>query len=276
METFKPIISITHNDLDGLGCQLVLKWVHQDVHYHSTSYNTLLNTLIELEDLLKYDRSKTLIVISDLSVKDDEAKVLKRIVTDNPEVKFIYADHHLRTTEMTIFLKKLPKNFIDLYNTKMCSASILYYYYNIQMPKLKENIDKINAYDMWLTESRFFKDGLVLNEIYESLGHNNFFNSISNYGNLTETITRKINKTNTKIENFINQIDSNSFIYYDDLIVVAQIDKYKSILQYYLSRPISIIISSNFNFSIRLSNELKDIEVEKYTQLFFNTLKKII
>jgi oligoribonuclease NrnB/cAMP/cGMP phosphodiesterase (DHH superfamily) len=269
METSKSIISITHKDLDGVGCQLILRHQFQDVHFHTTSYNILKQTLTDLEDLLSYDKSKNLIIISDISMTHIELDKLVHIATMNPLVKFVYADHHIRTQKENAIVKMAPKNFIDVFDDKRCSASILYYYYNINANRLKEIIDLINVYDMWIDDSSMFYDALVLNELYESVDHWDFLNNISNYGKISDYLKNKELKVRDKMNTFVSNIDNNSLIYYDDKICVAHIDRYKSLLQNSLNRPISIIISSNLNFSVRLSNKLKDYEVKDYTELFF-------
>lgn len=273
METNKNIISLTHNDLDGVGCQVVIRWQYRDVFFKSISYNIIIDTLKELEQLLEYDRSKTHIFISDISFKMNELELLKQICNNNPSVKFIMSDHHLRDKEILSIYKSMPLNFIDLYSTERCSASTLFYYFNINNLKIKNLIDTINSYDMWLSNNNNFLDSLVLNEIYESMTHNDFLSNISYYGQFQDVITRKFEKTKKKIQSFKDSIIDNSSIYYNNNVCVAYLDKYKSILQYYIDKPIIIIISSNFNFSIRLSNKLTDAEIIQYREIFFDYFK---
>lgn len=269
MDTNKSIISLSHNDLDGIGCQVVLRWQYTNVYYKTISYNRIYDTLVELDNNLDYDRTKSQIFISDLSLKPNEILLLKTICEKNPDVKIILADHHIRTPDIVELYKSFPKNFIDLHTEQQCSAMILFYYFGVNNNKIRELIELVNSYDLWLVDRPNFMDALILNEIYESMSHQDFFNSIGFYGNIKEDITRKIDKSKTKIQSFQDGIVQNNYIYYNDKIVVAHIDRYKSILQYYLDRPISVIISSNFNFSVRLSNSLKDYELIDIRNVFF-------
>lgn len=273
MDTNKSIISLSHNDLDGIGCQVVLRWQYTNVYYKTISYNRIYDTLVELDNNLDYDRTKSQIFISDLSLKPNEILLLKTICEKNPDVKIILADHHIRTSDIIELYKSFPKNFIDLHTEQQCSAMILFYYFGINNNKIRELIENINSYDLWLVDRPNFIDSLILNEIYESMSHQDFFNSIGFYGNVKEDISRKMEKTKSKIQSFQDGISQNNYIYYNDKIVVAHIDRYKSILQYYLDRPISVIISSNFNFSVRLSNILKDYELIDIRNTFFEYFK---
>ena len=269
METNKSIISLSHNDLDGVGCQVVLRWQFTNVYFKTISYNRIYDTLVELESTLQYDRNKSQVIISDLSLKENEIILLRDICIKNPEMKFIFADHHLRLPTTVELYKTFPKNFIDLYSESQCSALILFYYYGINNTKIRDLIEQINSYDLWLIDKNNFMDSLLLNELYESMSHQDFFNGIGFNGNLKDDIVRKTTKIKQKIQSFKDSIDDNSYIFYNDMVVIAHIDRYKSILQYSLDRPISIIISSNLNFSIRLSNSLKDYEVIEIRDLFF-------
>lgn len=270
MDANRNVLSISHNDLDGVGCQVVLRWHYSNVYYQTIPYNKIYDTLIELDSNLEYDRTKSTIIISDLSLKENEINLLKSICLKYPDVRFVIADHHIRTAHISKLYTSFPKNFVDLHNESMSSALILFYYYGVNNAKIKDLIFLINSYDLWLVKESNFLESLVLNEVYESMLHSDFFGAIGLYGNIREDITRKIDKVTQKIQSFKDSIDQNELIYYTDTVVVAHIDRYKSILQYYLDRPIIVIISSNYNFSIRLSNSLKDYELIEIRDKFFN------
>lgn len=274
MDTNKSIISLSHNDLDGVGCQVVLRWQFGDVYFKSISYSKIIETFNDLDSTLSYDRSKTQVIISDLALKDDEIELLKSICIKYPDVKFIIADHHLRSLSAVKMYETFPNNFIDLHNENRCSAMILFYYYGINNIKIRDFIHLVNVYDLWIDNDSKFEEALLINEIYESMLHSDFFAGIGMYGNLKDDITRKTDKTLQKIQSIRDSIDNNEMIFVDDKLFIAQIDRYKSIVQYYLKRDISIIISSNFNFSIRLSNGLKDYELLRLQESFFDFFKR--
>lgn len=273
METIKTNISISHNDLDGLGCQLLLRWQYDDIYFRTVSYTNIHNILLELKELLEWDRNKKNVIISDMSLKYNEVVLFKEICNNNPDVKFIYVDHHIRSQDISKLYSEFPSNFIDLYDTTKSSSHILYYYLNINNKRLRDLVELINLYDMWEINDEKFEDSLVLNELYNSVGHHTFLTSISYYGSMSEVLTKKQEKVKKKIQSFINNVSTNDTIFYNDNVCVAYVDRYKSILQYSLNKPISIMISSNLNFSIRLSNTLKDVEVNKYIELFFEFFK---
>lgn len=270
----KSVISISHNDLDGVCCQCLIRWELNDVHYQPTSYHRLDDTLGDLFDNLSYNQSLNTVIISDISLRYNQLLKIKEMTEQYPKVKFIVADHHVRDKKILEVYKTMPKNFIDLYSVKQCSSLILYQYFGINNIRLKELTYTVNAYDMWNTKEPEFEDSLVLNELYEATTHNTFFNGIGFHGSLKEELNRKKTKIETKIKKFKKTIDTNEYIYYNDTIVIAHIDKYKSILQYELNKPISIIISSNLNFSIRLSNDLTDANLRRYSNLFFDYFNK--
>ena len=270
--TSKPIISISHNDLDGLGCQVVLKWTHGDIFFKTASYSTINNTLKDLIDILQYDRTKTTVIISDISFNTETAILLIELVESAPNIRFIIADHHIRSSQVLDIFKLAPKNLINLHDINMCSASILYYYYNITHRHIKDFIDLINVYDMWITADDRFQEALVLNELYESYSYNDFLYEMRSY-KMSDKMMTKLGKTSNKISSFISSIDSNPLIYKNDYICISHIDRYKSVLQHHLDLPIMVFISSNLNFSIRLSNNLSDYDVDYLTKKFIQYFK---
>ena len=175
-------IHISHNDLDGYGCQYITSFLFDNIEYYNIDYKDI-NDVIEN---LKNVHTDTNIIITDLSFNKQQFKLLLEKFYKN---KVLFIDHHKSTRKaFEEFLYEnnfqLPANWNIIINTKYSATKRTYYYYILQNQKLKEEYFKINLidiYDLWKTEEELFNKSIF----YSNLIFMNF--------PLFETEKRKLN-----------------------------------------------------------------------------------
>ena len=72
----KKIHHLSHIDLDGYSCQLVMKYTPYELEFYNANYGAEVKDQLELmlEDINKQQKQEVMILISDLNLLVDEAK----------------------------------------------------------------------------------------------------------------------------------------------------------------------------------------------------------
>jgi hypothetical protein len=155
------ILSISHNDLDGTTCQIVLGNVFPNIDYQSCSYKaadiTLQNT-----DFSKYDH----IIITDVSPED-------KTLLENDKIIFI--DHH-----ETAVGSHSPKDFRFVSEGQaacVLTKNIFELYYRIKLDNLNDLVYLSNDYDLWIHKNYKSKFINELHSVYKYIKfRSRFFN----------------------------------------------------------------------------------------------------
>lgn len=158
------ILNLTHYDLDGLSCSIVLKNYFKNVVFIAENYTTLAYTINKLKDKTYksiYDYDAVFITDiypeKDISVLDD---------LDN----IIMLDHHAVNSLHD------PNNSMYVIDNK-CGALLTKLFiektFNVDLSYLDKFISIVNDYDLWIHE---YKKSKCVNEIFYKLGHQAFIN----------------------------------------------------------------------------------------------------
>lgn len=146
------VLHITHNDLDGLGCGvLIKKFLPGSITTNYLSYDDI-DSVIE-KNFHKFDQ----IVITDVSPAFNTIEVLAG------EKDVLLIDHHLTTEK----LKKFP---FTVHSTEKCATLLTYDYLISQGFKAeayKRMAEAINDIDLWLLRG---EEGMKLNMLFHLLG----------------------------------------------------------------------------------------------------------
>lgn len=139
------IYNITHNDGDGIGCNLVLqyKYGRGNVVSERCTYdnvNGVLYNLLKSGDYKKYD----MIYITDVSISEKMAEWVNKDFSKI--VKLI--DHHQTALWMNKYEWAYVKEFDDN-GIKISATKILYEIEEINNNVLKDIVNCINDYDTW-------------------------------------------------------------------------------------------------------------------------------
>ncbi|MEA2111528.1 MAG: phosphoesterase [Campylobacterota bacterium] len=151
----KKIYHLSHIDLDGYGCQLVMSYTPYTMISYNANYGAeVLERLKEILEAVKSHKDDATILISDLNLYPDESRMLHREVQDLCErgrnIEIILLDHHGSGEESA---KKYEWYYLD---TTRCATKIVYDYalehFNLQSNEpewLNSFVNVINAVDLW-------------------------------------------------------------------------------------------------------------------------------
>jgi len=190
------IKNVTHADMDGVGCSIILSHLFKDkmelgdIEITKTSYSDLHQTIM---NTISYPQEDTILIISDLGV---DTEFLKKILEIPHIKKLLYIDHHERSDSRTGLdsLKYFNKGKFQYRWRKGFSATASVYEFCLksgidQSKELDYLVKVIDAYDEWKLKDPKFNEGLALNEIYWDIGFDEFFNKF--YHGLEWTLEMK-------------------------------------------------------------------------------------
>jgi oligoribonuclease NrnB/cAMP/cGMP phosphodiesterase (DHH superfamily) len=145
------VLNITHCDMDGCGCSILLGAIYEDLTVIQASYNNI-DTYLYNTDESEYDY----IFVTDIYPVVSE--VLDKFTN------LILIDHHQSA------VNNLEKR--HYVNKKYCATYLTHHfltkmYGDKQMSKFTKFVNLVNDYDMWILKSK----GKLLNDLY---GYYNF------------------------------------------------------------------------------------------------------
>ncbi len=152
----KTIHHLSHIDLDGYSCQLVMRYTPYNIVNYNANYGAEVRQRLEqvLENI-KNSKDAALILITDLNLTADESKWLHGEVAKlneaKKDVKITLLDHHGSGEESA---KKYEWYYLD---TSRCATKITYDYakecFDLDEPSwMKKYVDVVNAVDLWKQE----------------------------------------------------------------------------------------------------------------------------
>lgn len=154
----RTIHHLSHVDLDGYSCQLVMKYTPYKKYNYNANYGAEVKSKLEeiLENIQKTDEN-TMILISDLNLTTDESKWLdqevKKLIDNKKDIKLQLLDHHGSGEESA---KKYEWYFLD---TSRCATKIVYDFvkenFELNEPAWMEKfVNIVNAVDLWKQEEK--------------------------------------------------------------------------------------------------------------------------
>ncbi len=155
---------ISHNDLDGYGCQSITKVaIKTNIKFFNCNYGKDLE--LTVSKVLSMITEKDYLLITDLNLSEELADKLEEY-RRNINFKLELIDHHISG-------KKSAEKYPEWYNLNS-NYSATWLTFKRFENNLKEQSDytelnflaeSINAYDMWLEDSTFIKAGKALNSL---------------------------------------------------------------------------------------------------------------
>ncbi len=154
----KTIHHLSHTDLDGYSCQLVMKYTPYKLLNYNANYGAEVKQKLDmiLENIKKDNVSAT-ILITDLNLTSDESRWLNKEVTTlneaNKDITLTLLDHHGSGEDSA---NKYDWYFLD---TERCATKIVYDYvkenYEFDEPSwMNQYVNVINAVDLWKMEEK--------------------------------------------------------------------------------------------------------------------------
>jgi oligoribonuclease NrnB/cAMP/cGMP phosphodiesterase (DHH superfamily) len=152
----KNIHHLSHIDLDGYSCQLVMKYTPYTIYNYNANYGAEVREKLDMIlEAIKASKESALILISDLNLTADESRWLhtevNKLNDSKQEVKITLLDHHGSGEESA---KKYEWYYLD---TSRCATKIVYDYakehFEFNEPQWMEKyVDVVNAVDLWKQE----------------------------------------------------------------------------------------------------------------------------
>ncbi len=162
----KNIYHLSHIDLDGYSCQLVMQFTPHTMHSYNANYGAeVVERLKEILEALQKNGGDATILITDLNLTADEARWLhhevEKLNEKKQNVEINLLDHHGSGQESA---DKYDWYYLD---TDRCATKITYDYakehYELDEPEWMEKyVNVVNAVDLWLQhEEENFEYGKV-------------------------------------------------------------------------------------------------------------------
>ena len=152
------IYHLSHTDLDGYSCQLVMSYTPHNIKSYNANYGAEVKSrLEEILDAIKSSSLSALILITDLNLTMEESKWLDREVNllndKGQNISIQLLDHHGSGEESA---NKFDWYFLD---TQRCATKITYDFakenYGLQDTEwIEKYVAIVNAVDLWKQEER--------------------------------------------------------------------------------------------------------------------------
>jgi hypothetical protein len=158
----KTIYHLSHTDLDGYSCQLVMSFTPHKKYNYNANYGAEVKQKLDMMlENSKKNKEEALILITDLNLTADESKWLNNEVNKRDDLELLLLDHHGSGEESS---NKYDWYFLD---TLRCATKITYDYakehFEINQPAWMEKfVNVVNAVDLWkMQEHDNFEYGKV-------------------------------------------------------------------------------------------------------------------
>lgn len=206
LQIYDNAILITHTDLDGAVCEILVKKAIQIQKVYLCDYKDVNETVIKIIENEKQQRTYSPIVITDISVTEETAKILENYFTFYAPI--ILIDHH----KTALFLNK----YLWAYVNTEHSASRLVYDELLNDEECLDLMAIANDYDMWLHK---YPQSKKLNLLYYNIDRENFINRF--LFNASTVFTEKeeflITTLENKRQNYINKMVTKVKIFNDEI-----------------------------------------------------------
>ena len=246
---------ITHGDLDGIGCEILLRYVEG---IFGNNVDVTIAEAYNVNKVVEYNLNKlkngeyTKLFITDLSISNELAKR----IDDNMNV--VLLDHHPSAEFLNKY--KFANVITESARGKTCGTSLLASYYHVFLqhanPQLVEFVELVRQYDTWEWKDKYNNIyAKKLNDLLYILGREKFVNLMlqkicNNEDLFDETINLVLELKQNEINNYIN-------IKEKDLII-------KNVLGY----TVGVIMADMF------SSELGNVLSERHPELDFIAIIK--
>lgn len=170
-------ILLTHNDLDGVSCEIVLSHYVSHFYHFRTSYSDLEECFKQISAY----KEPFILVIADVNIRAESNphQQLRNLLKRKDCKGLIYADHHMTETELLEELSAIENKYIVRVDQRKCAAQVLYDVITKidstrKNSELLQFLRRVTAYDTWQQQSYYWKEGLMLNRLFASQGADQF------------------------------------------------------------------------------------------------------
>lgn len=202
------MLYFTHNDLDAVGTELVLRKTNFSIteKWH-TNYSDFEDVV---DDIINYakNNNESELIITDLSFAE-RAGTLENLMKHFKTI--LHIDHHSYYDKFFDLIEMGNCNYKKIIDTSMCAAKLCLKTFKIQDKYLETVIDIIDIYDCWRVKHPLFDKAQNMNKYFWELGYDNFLNTFSN--GIPKDYKETIDKINKTEKETIQKIKDNNLIF---------------------------------------------------------------
>lgn len=270
-------ISLSHIDLDGISCQLVLEQVYKNTKLYNCNYDKIPEYLDYIDDNCSEYRPDR-VFITDLAFEKSNAIKLAHIIKNHPDVKFIYIDHHPYDEELINVFKKIKdslKNFTFIHSTKASATKLTYKFLDrskpFNNPLMEKYVESVNAYDIWLLESEFFKAGFVYNELFFNYKLKAFYFEMRDSFKLKQKHKDRYVELVKEKTKYFDKVKKDKLIFSDNDKLFIFADEFKSWITLDFPNFNYYVIASTYSrISVRISDKITSEQAETVKNYIIN------
>ena len=162
MNTNKIIHHLSHTDLDGYSCQLVMRSTPYKKYNYNANYGAEVKQKLDMMlENIQNNKDDALILITDLNLTADESRWLNNEVKKKDNIELLLLDHHGSGEDSA---NKYDWYYLDV---DRCATKITYDYakenFHLDEPVwMDKYVNIINAVDLWkMQETENFEYGKV-------------------------------------------------------------------------------------------------------------------
>ncbi|MFX3625370.1 MAG: DHH family phosphoesterase [Ectobacillus sp.] len=165
---------LSHNDLDGVGCGILMRCAFGDGA--EVRYNSVAGLNYQVERFLEQPDPDTHLIITDLSVHEENEEKLNEYVAQGGKVNLI--DHH--KTALHLNDREWAAVTVEYEDGRLASATSLLYDFLIEngwvqvSPALDEFVELVRQYDTWEWEMNKNETAKRLNDLFFLLSIDEF------------------------------------------------------------------------------------------------------
>lgn len=173
----EPVVVLTDYDLDGAGASVLLDYCYNVAGRRQQGLKKVRAAMETVR--AEYVNINTL-VVADLCLLPED---LQWALENYDHV--VYYDHHEESARYVELAKAIPDRLTVHFDLEYCSAALVYRSYvldgpNDQIDGLSELVCGVSAFDLWKTDSAYFKRGLIMNDIFWNLHMQGFRERFAN------------------------------------------------------------------------------------------------
>jgi oligoribonuclease NrnB/cAMP/cGMP phosphodiesterase (DHH superfamily) len=167
-------VLLTHYDLDGVGCDILLSKIWEFTKKHFCGYGKV-KSKIDTGELAWFDSC----VVSDISLTENQFNTLEKEYGKS----FLYIDHHRPSVHMIENVS--PTDVTCIVNSKFSATALILQTFHKKLldtsPTTIKFISAIDGYDMWRykTHPEIFARGYDLNILFWKYGYFDFYSRFS-------------------------------------------------------------------------------------------------
>ena len=145
----ETIHHLSHIDLDGYSCQLVMSYTPYKIFNYNANYGAEVKQKLEIIiENIKKAKEPSVVLITDLNLSADESRWLHNEVNQTTNIRIVLLDHHGSGEESA---KKYKWYFLDV---ERCATKITYDYvkenFEFDEPAwMNKFVNIVNAVDLW-------------------------------------------------------------------------------------------------------------------------------